>query len=216
MFTAKGAEQRDPEVIGGIRLSSAEGRDPDRPVVDGNPNRLKDAPSLRWLTGEQRRREEVMGFAAAHGLLEAEHALVAAAHEAVEDLPQEDTHALGDVCLSKERPRVELGEVGNLGDRVAAAATEHRRPGLASRCERGRDQFGGRHGSSLPNPVCAMPPAGDATPRLAAIRPTRQTQTPRRRRSVDLPALPKRNAGRCGCLRRGQEGCQDRDTPAFV
>jgi hypothetical protein len=174
MFTVKGAQQRDPEVIGGIRLPSAEGRDADRPVVDGNPNRLKDAPSLRWLTGEQRRCEKVMGFAAAHGLLEAEHALVAAAHEAVEDLPQEDTHALGDVCLSKERPRVELGEVGNLGDRVAAAAAEDRRPGPASRRERSGNQFGCRH-ALFAKSYLREPLARGATLRLGASPAFRQT-----------------------------------------
>ena len=95
------AEQRDPEILGGVRLAAAEGGDPDRPVVDGDADPLENGLALGWLAREQRRRQQVVGLAAAHGLLEAEHALVAPPHQALEDLPQEDGHALGDVRLGK-------------------------------------------------------------------------------------------------------------------
>lgn len=62
MLTVEGAKQRDPKIVGGVRLASAEGGDPDRPIVNRDTKALKNALSLGRLAGEQRRRQEVVCF----------------------------------------------------------------------------------------------------------------------------------------------------------
>jgi hypothetical protein len=59
-----------------------------------------------------------MGLAAAHGLLEAENALVAPAHQPIEYLPKQHSHALGDMRFGKERSRIEGRQVGDFRDRI--------------------------------------------------------------------------------------------------
>jgi hypothetical protein len=110
------AKQGDPQILGGVGFSAAESCHTNRAVISSDTDSLKNSLSLRGVFGQKSGGEQIVGLATAHGLLEAEDALIAPSHQPVEDLAQQDAHALGDMCLIKKGASIEVRQIGNLSD----------------------------------------------------------------------------------------------------
>jgi hypothetical protein len=69
MFAAECAEQCNPQVFGGICLTSTKSCNPDFTVIDGDAHALENGLALRRLTCEERGSKQVVRFSPAHRLL---------------------------------------------------------------------------------------------------------------------------------------------------
>ena len=74
------------------------------------------------VSGQQAQGQQVVGLAAAHGLLQFKDALIAFALQTPEGMFQKGSHALGDVVLLKEGGRVDaiFNEIRKIEDGIPA------------------------------------------------------------------------------------------------
>jgi hypothetical protein len=132
------AKQCDPQILGGVGFSAAESRHTNRAVISSDTDSLKNSLSLRRVFGQKSGGEQIVGLATAHGLLEAEDALIAPSHQPVEDLAQQNAHALGDMCFIKKGANIEVPQIGNLSDRIRVPTAEDRLPRIGKFGQRRR------------------------------------------------------------------------------